>query len=170
MIYDFYDLTITSDLFSKLSVYLPRETPRRDNKSVSCKNKSKVKPSENIREVISLNILVSRAPGIITNHKGNPTVKRYIGYTVFVDQYYDFTFHLISKIDTEATVKVKLVFGIICYSYGVRVLYYHADNGLFDTKRFKESFNTAKQTIRFYRVNAHHQNGIAKNVVKDVTT
>ena len=39
---------------------------------------------------------------------------------MFVDHYYDFTYvHLMSKLDTEATVEAKLVFERIFDSYGV---------------------------------------------------
>ncbi|MEM1010162.1 MAG: hypothetical protein AAGJ35_14295, partial [Myxococcota bacterium] len=47
---------------------------------------------------------------------------------------------------------------------------YHADNGLFDTKKFKESIAVNKQTLSFCGPNAHHQNGKAENRIKDVTT
>ena len=43
------------------------------------------------------------------------------------------------KLDAEATVEARLVFERICNSYGFRVLHYHADNGLFDTTRFREA-------------------------------
>ena len=41
---------------------------------------------------------------------------------------------------------------------------------MFDTKRFKEEYNTAKQTLSFCGVNAHHQNGKSDDIIKDVTT
>ena len=44
-----------------------------------------------------------------------------------------------SKLDAESIVEAKLVFKIICGSYGVRLLHYHSDNGLFGAKKFKEA-------------------------------
>ena len=41
---------------------------------------------------------------------------------------------------------------------------------MFDTKKFKEAWNTAKQTLSFYGINAHNQNGKDENIIKDVTT
>ena len=53
--------------------------------------------------------------------------------------------------------------------HGVTIHHYHADNGLFDTFKFKAKVETSNQTISFCEVNAHHQNGKAENRVKDVT-
>ena len=57
---------------------------------------------------------------------------------MFVDHYSGFNYvHLISKIDVEAIAEANLVFERIFDSYGVRVLLYHEDNGIFDTNKFK---------------------------------
>ena len=110
-------------------------------------------------------------PGIIPTHKGNPTVTKYVGATMFVDHSFDFTYvHLMSKLNAEAKVEANLEFERICYSYGVKSLRYHADNGLFDTNKFKEACNVSKRTLSFCGVNDHHQNGKPENIVKDVTT
>ena len=72
-------------------------------------------------------------------HKGNPTVTRYVGDTVFLDHYSDFTYvHLMSKLDAEAIVEDKLEFERNYDSYVVKPLHYHVYNGLFDTNSFKE--------------------------------
>ena len=64
---------------------------------------------------------------------------------MFVDHYSGFNYvHLISKIDVEAIAEANLVFERIFDSYGVRVLLYHEDNGIFDTNKFKEACNTVK--------------------------
>ena len=62
-----------------------------------------------------------------------------------------------------STIKAKEAFERIMADSGVNVLHYHADNGLFYTKAFKQSVQA------FCGVNAHHQNGVAKTHVKDVT-
>ena len=66
--------------------------------------------------------------------------------------------------------EAKMAFEIICYSYGVRFLHYHVYNFMFDTKKFKEAWNTSKQTLSFCDINAHNQNGKDENIIKDVTT
>ena len=66
-------------------------------------------------------------------------VNIYIGFTVFVDHYSNFDYvHFMYKLYSEATVEANLAFERICDSYGVIALNYHADNGLSETKRFKE--------------------------------
>ena len=88
---------------------------------------------------------------------------------MFVNHYSDFTYvHLISKLDAEVTVEAKLSFENICDSYVVKSFQYHADIGIFDTKKIKEVCNVAKQTLNFCGVNAHHQNGKTENRIKDV--
>ena len=104
-------------------------------------------------------------------HRGLPTIKQYIGATVFVDHYSDYTYiHLMTEMTAKATVEAKDAFERLAASHNVRIRHYHCDNGLFDTKSFKESIITARQTISFCGVNAHHQNGKAERHIGDVTT
>jgi len=120
-------------------------------------------------QVISTDQLVSPTPGFMPTHRGRPTKTRYIGATVFVDHYSDFTYvHLMSKMDAAATVEAKMAFERVAKDHGVRISHYHADNGLYDTKLFKESIRVADQTLSFCGVNAHHQNGIAERRIKDI--
>ena len=41
---------------------------------------------------------------------------------------------------------------------------------MFDTNKFKEACNTEKQTLSFFSINAHNQNGKYEDRIKDVTT
>jgi hypothetical protein len=101
----------------------------------------------------------------------NATTLRYQGATVFVDHFLDFTYlHLMTKMDGKSTVEAKLAFERVASSHGVNVLHYHANNGLFDSKVFKESVAKGIQTLSFCGVNAHHQNGRAEARIKDITT
>ena len=52
---------------------------------------------------------------------------------------------------------------------GVKIQKYHADNGAFDTRVFKEIIVAENQTIYFSGVDAHHQNVIAECMIKTVT-
>mmetsp|Transcript_15936 Transcript_15936/g.23133 ORF Transcript_15936/g.23133 Transcript_15936/m.23133 type:complete len:133 (+) Transcript_15936:837-1235(+) len=74
-----------------------------------------------------------------------------------------------ANMTAETTVEAKLAFERICSSYGTTIQHYHADNGLFDTKLFRSSIEKANQSLSFCGVNAHHQNGKAKNRIKDIT-
>lgn len=71
--------------------------------------------------------------------------------------------------DADATVDAKQAFERVCSKYGVVVRHYHADNGLFDTRKFKLSIEQAGQSLTFCGVNAHHQNGKAERRIKDIT-
>jgi hypothetical protein len=121
-------------------------------------------------QVISVDQLVSPTAGFVPTHRGRPSLVRYIGATVFVDHFSDFTYvHLMTEMDAAATVAAKQAFERILHSHGVTARHYHADNGLFDTKLFKSSIEQANQTLSFCGVNAHHQNGKAENRIKLVT-
>eukprot|EP00804_Cyclotella_cryptica_P005599 CCRYP_003078-RA/>CCRYP_003078-RA protein AED:0.11 eAED:0.06 QI:0/-1/0/1/-1/0/1/0/102 len=52
---------------------------------------------------------------------------------------------------------------------GVRIKQYHADNGRFADKAFKQHCSHQKQAITYCGVNAHFQNGIAERAIRDIT-
>jgi hypothetical protein len=120
----------------------------------------------------SVDQLVSPTMGFVPTHRGIPTTQRYIGATICVDHFPDFTYtHLMVRQPTAATtVEAKLAFKRVTSSRGVAIKHYHSDNGLFDTKAFKASIVQANQTLSFCGPNAHHQNGKAENHIKDITT
>ena len=134
------------------------------------KNKRKIIPSTFAGHCVSVDQLVSPTPGFVPIHRGLPTLKRYIGATIFVDHFSDFTYcHLMTEMNAKSTVAAKEAFERISESHGVKVRHYHCDNGLFDTIKFKASLQKAHQSITFCGVNAHHQNGKAERRIKDVT-
>ena len=55
-------------------------------------------------------------------------------------------------------------------SYNITIKRYHADNGLYDTKRFEDSIKASKHSLSFCGVNAHHENSKAQNRIKDVNS
>ena len=135
------------------------------------KNIRPIRPATAPGQVVSTDQIISPTEGFVPTHRGTPTIQRYHGATVFVDHFSDFTYvHLMTKMDAEATVEAKLTFERLAASHGVTIRHYHADNGLFDSKLFKESIQKSHQTLSFCGVNAHHQNGQAESRVKDVTT
>lgn len=144
---------------------------RRPWRHKGTRNRKSIKPATSPGQVISIDQLVSPTEGFVPTHRGTPTTQRYIGATVFVDHFSDYTYvHLMTKMDAEATVEAKLAFERIAASHGVVVKHYHADNGLFDTKVFKTAVQRSQQTLSFCGVNAHHQNGKAESRIKDITT
>ena len=119
---------------------------------------------------MSVDKLVSPTLGFVPTHRGTPTTKSYIGATLFVDHFSNFTYaDFMTEMNSEATVEAKLAFERVCNAHGVRVTHYHAENGLFDTKAFNASITKSQQTLLFCRVNAHHKNGKAEQRIKDVT-
>jgi hypothetical protein len=135
------------------------------------RNTRPIKPATFPGQVVSIDQLVSPTQGFIPTHRGTPTMQRYIGATVFVDHFSDFTYiHLMTKLDADSTVEAKLAFERLSASHGVAIKHYHADNGLFDTKTFRAAVLRSQQSLTFCGVNAHHQNGRAESRIKDVTT
>ena len=53
--------------------------------------------------------------------------------------------------------------------FDVLVESYHADNGRFAEKEFREEIIKRNQSISFCAVGAHHQNGVIENRIKDCT-
>lgn len=134
------------------------------------KNIRKIKIATAPGQVVSIDQLVSLTHGFIPTHHGKPTLKRYIGATVFIDHFSNFIYaHLMMEMDAEETVEAKLAFERLASSHGVTINHYHANNGLFDTKAFKEAILRGNQTLSFCGVNAHHQNGKAKRCIQDIT-
>jgi hypothetical protein len=146
--------------------------PQRNKKpSHVVRNHHKLRAATAAGQVVSIDQLVSPTAGFIPTHRGTPTTKRYIGATVFADHFSDFTYvHLKIKMAAESTVEAKLAFERLLSSHGVTILHYNSDNGLFDTKAFKNAINKAGQMVLFCGVNVHHQNGKSESRIKDVTT
>ena len=135
------------------------------------KNRKSIRVATALGQVISMDQLVSFTPGFVPTHRGTPTNKRYIGATVFVDHFSDFTYcHLMTEMNAASTVEAKQAFERVIGSYDIKARHYHADNGLFDTEKFKQSIDSAGQTLSFCGVNAHHQNGKAERRIGDITT
>jgi hypothetical protein len=122
-------------------------------------------------QVVSVDQLVSPTESFVPTHRWTPTTLQYQGATFFVDHFSDFTYiHLMTKLDSKGTVEAKQAFERISSTHGVAIRHYHADNGLFNSKVFKDAIQKGLQTLSFCGVNAHHQNGKAEARIKDVTT
>ena len=93
-----------------------------------------------------------------------------MGATVFVDHYSDHVYvYLMRDLTLEETLLAKEVYKRFLASIGVTAHAYHADNGRFADKGFIDSCKSNNQTISFCGVGAHHQNGIVKRKIKDLT-
>ena len=62
----------------------------------------------------------------------------------------------------------KRAFDLKCRIYGIPILYYHYGNSRFADNAFKNSVRDNGQTVTYYGVNAHFQNGRAENKIIDL--
>ena len=118
---------------------------------------------------MSVDMLKSPIPGLIAQMSGWITGKRYWYSTVFVDHYSRFGYVHNQKTQSAAeTLEGKLIFERRAALYGVKVQHYHADNGIFVSKAWKEDCLQKKQGFSYSGVNAHFQSGVAERRIREV--
>ena len=87
--------------------------------------------------------------------------------SIFVDHASDYIFYFTqTSIKGKQTAEGKYKFKTFAKSYNIKIKYYYANNRIFNSQVFKESYIIQKQTQSFYRVNAHYQNGIVERKIK----
>ena len=105
----------------------------------------------------------SSTAGLMVQLKGIPTKQQCRVATVFMDHYSGLGYVYLQKTSSSAkTVEAKKAFERYASTHGVHVEHYHADNGCFTDKLFREALLQKDQTLSFCSVNAHWQNGVAK--------
>jgi hypothetical protein len=105
----------------------------------------------------------SPTPRLVAQMRGGLTNKCYRYATVCVDHYSGAGHvHLQKTQSTEETLKGKAAFERHCQLMGRKVLHYHADNGIFASKGWKDSCTDSGQTFTYSGVNAHFQMGVAE--------
>ena len=62
----------------------------------------------------------------------------------------------------------KEMYERIAQTYGVRIHGYRADNGRFADKEWKQDCDEQHQSLTFYGVGTHHQNGITEKRIHDL--
>ena len=93
-------------------------------------NKNGTKSDTQHGQIVSVDQLESNSPGFIAQLKGKLTQQCYKYATVFVDQFSGYTFiYLQKRLTSEETVRAKHTFECSVEKRGVKILYYHADNG-----------------------------------------
>ena len=119
---------------------------------------------------VSVDQLQSGQTGMIPQSSGERVIARYVGATVFIDNFSNFSYvHLMTSLSTEETVEAKRSFERLAFSHGVKIRSYCADNGRFADSAFKDHCETSNQKITFCGVGAHHQNGIAERHIRTLT-
>ena len=119
---------------------------------------------------ISTDQLVSAQPGLIPQMSGALTNLRINGATIFVDHFSDHVYvYLMRNLTLDETLLAKAAYERFLAANGVTARAYHADNGRFADKGFRDDCIRNNQVITFCGVGAHHQNGIAERKIKDLT-
>lgn len=97
------------------------------------------------------------------------TKERYTAATVFVDHYSSLSYiHLQRNTTATETLQAKEAFKRFANLRGVKILHYHADNGIFAAKEWIHDCTSKQQGLTFASVNAHHQNGRAENRIRQL--
>ncbi len=111
----------------------------------------------------SLDHLVLAQPGLIPQISGKLAGMQVNGATVFVDHYFDHIYvFLMQDLTLDETTFAKHAYKRFLSSIGVTSKAYHANNGRFDDKGFRDDCISCNQVITFCGVSGHHQNGIAE--------
>ena len=129
------------------------------------------KPSHNQPgSCVSVDQIISAQPGFIPQMSGKLLRDRIWAVTLFIDHCTDFLFsYLQTSTSQEETIKAKHSFEKQAAISNICIKKYHADNGRFAEKGFKDEVEKCNQTISYCGVGAHHQNGLIETTIKSVT-
>jgi hypothetical protein len=76
--------------------------------------------------------------------------------------------HLQLDNKSNKTLAAKLAFKQYTAELGVKILLYHCNNVRFHDNAFRQACHDARQQFTFCGVNAHFQNGIAEQAIRDL--
>eukprot|EP00804_Cyclotella_cryptica_P015074 CCRYP_000647-RA/>CCRYP_000647-RA protein AED:0.72 eAED:0.72 QI:0/0/0/0.5/1/0.5/2/0/813 len=118
-------------------------------------------------DCVSCDHYISPSPGRVVSHSGHSTTRNgYVGGTIWVDHaskwIFDYPQHSLNSSDT---VRGKLLLERKAADVNVRIKSIHTDNGVFNSKEFREHCSSLHQKLSFSGVGAHHQNGVAENAI-----
>ncbi len=117
-------------------------------------------------QCISVDQMTSMEVGFYAQMKGKLTKKQYRCATIFVDHYSRLRFvHLQTDNSSVKTVAAKWSYAT---KNGVKIQHYHCNNGQFSDSAFKQASHEQHQQLTFCGVNAHYQNGIAKQAIRNL--
>jgi hypothetical protein len=87
----------------------------------------------------------------------------------FVNHYSDLSYvHLLKSQSGEEVLEAKEVFEAYASTFGIDIRHYHADNGIFNEKAWRQLCSKSHQGLSFAGVNGHHQNGQAERRVRSL--
>ena len=143
---------------------------RRPKRFKGAGNEREIRTATAPGQIVSVDQLESRTPGLVAHQKGRPTTLRYQYATVFVDHYSRFSFvYLQTSISSTETLQAKHAFEREAADNGIACIrHYHADNGRFADRAWVADVHRQGQTTSYCGVNAHFQNGIAEKHIRDL--
>jgi hypothetical protein len=119
---------------------------------------------------ISIDHVISAQPGLVPRMDGKYTHDCIIAGCVFFDHVSGFSYtHLQTSVSNEQTIEAKRGYKQLADSHGVRVKSFHANNGIFAEKAFRDEVRSTNQTISYCAVGAHHQDGIVERHIGTLT-
>ena len=119
---------------------------------------------------VSVDQVVSQQPGLIGIIEGIHTRKIIYGVTVFKDHFTNLSYsYFNTSLNTEEKIQSKFSFEQFSTSNGVNVHAYHADNGRFAEKGFRDAVQLAGQKLTYCGVGTHNQNGIVERHIQELT-
>jgi hypothetical protein len=81
-------------------------------------------------QIVSVDQMISTQMGFIAQLKGALTKKRFTADTVFTDHYSRLQYiHLMTRLSSQETIDTKRAFKHFADQHGVKILYYHCNNG-----------------------------------------
>jgi len=123
-----------------------------------------------VGEKIHLDQMQSKQPGLVPRLDGRHTKDRITSVSVFLDDNSGHSYsHLQTSTGGDETLAAKHAFEIMAHSFGIPIQSYHADNGIFAEKLFRNEISMSNQSISFCGVGAHHQNGFVENHIGRLT-
>jgi hypothetical protein len=117
-------------------------------------------------ECISIDQIMLTEVGFYVQLKGKLTKKCYKCITTFVNHFSHLHIvHLQINASSEETMATELAIEQYATEHGVKILHYHCNNGQFHDNAFQQACHDAQQKLTFCGINAHFQNGIAKQAI-----
>jgi hypothetical protein len=119
---------------------------------------------------VSINHMISAQPGLIPQMAGFLTNLRIWAVSIFVDHYLDYVYvALMRDLTLDESLLTKSSFKRHANEGGVTISSYCTDDGWFADSGFQQAVKDSNQKITYCAVGAHHQNGIVKRRIKELT-
>ena len=121
-------------------------------------------------DATSIDHIISAQPGLVPRMDSKHTKDRITAGCVFFDHVTNHSYtHLQTSADNEQTIEAKRAYERYALTHGVTLKRFHADNGIFAEKAFRDEIDQSNQKITYCAVGAHHQNGLVERHIGTLT-